>query len=60
MTKVLVTNKDGYKIYAQVHPATKRLHNFSVEGLGARPHVTYTFINEAESLISHLTKKQTK
>ena len=57
---VLISNKNGYKIWGEVSPRDKRLCNFNVEGVGARRHVTYALLAEAENLINYLIKEQEK
>ncbi len=56
--QTVVTRKNGYTINAQVNEKTKKLHNFSVDGVGASKTATYITILEAESVINHLTKEQ--
>lgn len=60
MNKILVVKKNGYNIWADMNPVTKKLYNFSVSGVGVNPNVNYVYVSEAESLVEHLTNKREK
>ena len=55
---IQVVKKEGYTIFAQVNPITKKLFNFSIKGDGVNPKTNYPYIIEAENFINFLVKKK--
>ena len=55
---IQVVKKEGYTIFAQVNPITKKLFNFSIKGDGVNPKTNYAYIIEAENFINFLIKKK--
>jgi hypothetical protein len=53
--KILVEKKDGYNIWADMNPKTKKLYNFSISGVGVNPKHTYVYVSEAQRKIQKIT-----
>jgi hypothetical protein len=60
MPKVKVSQKQGYAIFAEVNPKTKRLFNFSVSGSGVNPKIDYTYITSCEGIIDGILHRNEK
>jgi hypothetical protein len=54
--KVLIVKKNGYNIWGEMNPLTKKLNNFSISGVGVNPKAVYTYISDAENVVNRLTK----